>query len=174
MPAPFIVAADPAWPEQFAALATAIGSALGSRATAVEHVGSTAVPGLAAKPVIDIDLTVADPADEDAYVPALARLGYRLVIREPWWYEHRCLRGADLLSLVHVFAADCPEARRHLIFRDWLRADAADRARYSATKLAAMAATRASGGHTMDYNAAKQTVIREIYARAFRARGLID
>jgi hypothetical protein len=61
MPAPFIVAADPAWPEQFAALATAIGSALGSRASAVEHVGSTAVPGLAAKPVIDIDLTVADP-----------------------------------------------------------------------------------------------------------------
>jgi GrpB-like predicted nucleotidyltransferase (UPF0157 family) len=164
---------DPTWPDQFVRLAGQIHAALGASALAVTHVGSTAVPGLAAKPVIDIDVGVADPAEEAAYVPALEALGYRLVIREPWWHEHRCLRGEDPLSFVHVFGPDCPEAQRHIIFRDHLSSHADDRALYEATKRTAMDATMAIGGHTMDYNAAKQAVIREIYARAFRARGLL-
>ncbi len=167
-----IAAPAPDWPNRYAAQAAAIAAAVGEAALTIEHVGSTAVPGLAAKPVIDIDLTVADPADEAAYVPALEPLGYRLVIREPWWYGHRCLRCMDPLSFVHVFGPDSPEAARHIILRDWLTTQAADRALYEATKRTAMAATHAAGGHTMDYNAAKQSVIREIYARAFADRGL--
>ncbi|HXO25589.1 MAG TPA: GrpB family protein, partial [Streptosporangiaceae bacterium] len=67
-------------------MAGRIRAALGWRALQLEHVGSTSVPGLAAKCVIDIDLTVADPEREQDYVPALAAIGFRLVIREPWWY----------------------------------------------------------------------------------------
>jgi GrpB-like predicted nucleotidyltransferase (UPF0157 family) len=168
-----IVASDPRWPERFRELAGQIRTALGPAALGIEHVDSTAVPGLAAKPVIDIDLTVADPADEASYVPALEHLGYRLVIREPWWYGHRCLRCSDPWSLLHVFGPDCPEAERHIIFRDWLTHSGEDRALYGAAKAAAMEATRAAGGHVMDYNAAKQSIILEIYARAFAARGLL-
>ncbi|WP_229908583.1 GrpB family protein [Comamonas sp. JC664] len=60
----------------------------------VEHVGSTAMQGLSAKPVIDIDLAVSDPTREDDYVPALASLGYDLIVREPSWHQHRCMRLA--------------------------------------------------------------------------------
>jgi GrpB-like predicted nucleotidyltransferase (UPF0157 family) len=86
----------------------------------VEHVGSTAVVGLPAKPVIDIDLTVADSVDEAAYVPALEGVGFRLVIREPWWHEHRCLVHDDPRCNLHVFSPGAPEPVRHRIFRDWL------------------------------------------------------
>jgi GrpB-like predicted nucleotidyltransferase (UPF0157 family) len=76
---------DPAWPRQYDHLAGRIRQAMGWRALQLEHVGSTSVPALAAKPVIDIDLTVADPDREQDYVPALETIGFRLVIREPWW-----------------------------------------------------------------------------------------
>ena len=104
-----------------------INAALGDSALSVEHVGSTAVPGLPAKPVIDIDLTVAESGDEPAYVPSLERCGFVLVIREPWWYEHRCLRRQEPACNLHVFSPDCAEAERHRIFRDWLRSHPADR-----------------------------------------------
>jgi len=87
-----VVAYDPAWPATFTRVAALVRASLGDAALAVEHVGSTSVHGLAAKPVIDVDLTVSDPADEAAYVPALERAGFELLIREPWWHEHRCLR----------------------------------------------------------------------------------
>lgn len=171
---PRVVASDPSWPETYRRLAAEIADALGDVALAVEHVGSTSVPGLPAKPVIDIDLTVADSREEASYVPALARRGFVLVIREPWWYGHRCLRHANPAANLHVFSPGCPEAERHRIFRDWLRAQPGDRARYAAAKAAAAATTRASGGTTTDYNAGKEGVVREIYARAFRARGLVS
>jgi len=167
-----LAASDPSWPETYGMLAAVINEALGPAALAVEHVGSTAVPGLLAKPVIDIDLTVADSRDEPAYVPALERRGFVLVAREPWWYEHRCLRRQDPACLLHVFSPDCAEAERHRIFRDWLRAHPEDCSLYAAAKTAAAAETRAAGGHTMDYNARKQLVVREIYGRAFDALGL--
>jgi GrpB-like predicted nucleotidyltransferase (UPF0157 family) len=66
---------DPGWPRQYDSLADRIREALGWRVLQLEHVGSTAVPGLAAKPVIDIDLTVADPTRERDYVPAWRRSG---------------------------------------------------------------------------------------------------
>jgi GrpB-like predicted nucleotidyltransferase (UPF0157 family) len=78
-----IVPHDPEWSRRFDTLAAEIRAALGAAALDIEHVGSTSVEGLAAKDIIDIDLTVTDPRDEDAYVPALKDIGYVLTIREP-------------------------------------------------------------------------------------------
>lgn len=166
-------AADPSWADAYTTLAEEITRALGGSALALEHVGSTSVPGLAAKPVIDIDLTVADSRAEQAYVPALERYGFVLVVREPWWYEHRLLRRTEPACNLHVFSPGCAEVERHLIFRDWLRAHPEDRSLYAAAKKLAADRTRASGGHTMDYNARKQRVVRQIYDRAFHALGLL-
>lgn len=164
-----LVPYDPGWPARFLDLAGKIRAVLGDIALDVEHVGSTSVPGLAAKDVIDIDLTVADPSDEDRYVPALARLGYFLTIREPSWHQHRCLRLAEPRVNLHVFGPDCPEVIRHRMFRDWLRTHDDDRVRYEEAKRAAVP----GGGHVMDYNGRKQDVIREIYDRLFRAAGML-
>lgn len=163
-----IVEPDAAWPDIFASFRSAIVGALGERALAVEHVGSTSVPGLAAKPVIDIDLTVAETDDEDAYVPHLEALGFVLRVREPWWLGHRCLVSAAPAANLHVWPPDSPEAARHRLFRDWLRIDRADRERYAAIKRAV-----AADGLMSEYNARKQGVIREIYARAFAAAGFL-
>ena len=164
-----IVAYDPQWPRRFETLASRGRDALGETALDVEHMGSTSVEGLAAKDVIDIDVTVADPRDEDAYVPALAGLGYVLTVREPSWHEHRCLRLADPRVNLHVFGPECPETIRHRMFRDWLRTHPEDRQRYEDAKVAAIP----GGGNVMDYNNRKQQVIRGIYDRAFRAAGLL-
>lgn len=164
---------DPAWPAWFADVEQRVRRALGWRALLVDHVGSTAVPGLTAKPVIDVDLVVADPDDEASYVPALEAAGFELRVREPWWFGHRMLRAEDPDCHVHVFGPDSPEPFRHRVFRDWLRGNPEDRERYAATKLAAAAAATAAGEHMMQYNARKQRVVREIYARAFRASGLL-
>lgn len=161
------------WPEDYERLATMIRGALGEVALSVEHVGSTAVPGLSAKPVIDVDLTVADSRDEERYVPGLERGGFELVVREPWWYEHRLLRREAPPCNLHVFSRGCAEVERHRIFRDWLRSHAEDRLLYAEAKIAAAQDTRATGGHTMDYNARKEAAVREIYGRAFRALGLL-
>lgn len=168
-----VVDADPGWPSLFAEIAERIRTALGPAALEIEHVGSTAVPGLAAKPVIDVDLTVADSSAEGEWLPPLEAIGFELVIREPWWHEHRCLVLDDPRCNLHVFSPDCPEPVRTRIFRDWLRENPDDRALYEQTKLRAAAESRAAGEHVMDYNARKQTVIREIYDRAFRALGLL-
>ena len=125
---------DPQWPELFEREAARIRGALGERAALLEHAGSTAVPGLCAKPVIDIVLAVADSAGEAAYVPALEAAGYVLRIREPDWYEHRLFKGPDTNVNVHVFSQGCEEIERMLRFRDRLRANAADRNRYAAEK----------------------------------------
>ncbi|GAB3206037.1 hypothetical protein GCM10027294_06960 [Marinactinospora endophytica] len=130
---------DPRWPEVFAREAAPIAERLDGLDHRVEHVGSTSVPGLPAKPVIDMLLIVPDSADEAAYVPRLAEVGFALVIREPSWYEHRLLRkegldpSADSANL-HVLSHGCPEIDRMLLFRDRLRADAADRRLYAETK----------------------------------------
>jgi GrpB-like predicted nucleotidyltransferase (UPF0157 family) len=165
---------DAAWPQLYHCLAGRIREALGWRVLQLEHVGSTAVPGLAAKPVIDIDLTVADPGRERDYVPALEAAGFQLLIREPWWYGHRMLRADEPPGNLHVFGFDSPELIRHRIFRDWLRGNPGDRDRYAAAKRHAAGQANAAGEHVMAYNARKQQVIREIYHRAFTAAGLLD
>ena len=80
----------------------------------LEHTGSTSVPGLAAKPIIDMTLAVPDSADEDAYLPELEAAGYVLRIREPDWFEHRVFKGPDTNVNLHVFSDDCPEIDRML------------------------------------------------------------
>jgi GrpB-like predicted nucleotidyltransferase (UPF0157 family) len=165
---------DLAWPRQFDDLAGRIRAALGWRAIQLDHVGSTSVPGLPAKPIIDIDLAVADPDREQDYVPALEAIGFRLVIRQPWWYGHRALVADEPRCNLHVFGLDSPEAVRHRIFRDWLRGNAAERDRYAAVKRQAASDANAAGEHVMQYNARKEQVVREIYHRAFAAAGLLE
>jgi GrpB-like predicted nucleotidyltransferase (UPF0157 family) len=158
-----IVGYDAAWPGLFAREAERIRAALGARALLVEHVGSTSVPGLVAKPVIDIDLVVADSADEAAYLPALEERGYVLRIREPDWYEHRCLKGPDTDVNLHVFSPGAQEVERHLLLRDWLRTHREDRDLYARTK-------RELAGrdwrYVQHYADAKSAVVTEILARA--------
>lgn len=163
-----IVPYNQEWPARFAALAMDIRAALDAVAVGLEHVGSTSVPGLAAKDVIDIDLTVADPTDEDRYVPPLEQLGYVLTIREPSFHQHRCLALPEPRVNLHVFGPGCPETIRLLMFRDWLRTHPDDREQYEQAKRRAVP----GGGHVMDYNRRKQDVLREIYDRMFRAAGM--
>ena len=125
---------DPRWPAWYEREAARIRSVLGDRVVLLEHVGSTSVPGLAAKPIIDILLVVADPADEPSYLPPLEQAGYRLVIRETGWYQHRALKGPDTDINLHVHPPGSPEIGRHLRFRDRLRADPADRELYEQVK----------------------------------------
>jgi GrpB-like predicted nucleotidyltransferase (UPF0157 family) len=125
---------DPAWPTLFAREVARIRAALEGRVLGLEHVGSTSVPGLAAKPRIDMLLVVADTADEAAYVPALEAAGYALHIRELEWYEHRLFKGPDTDINLHVFSDGCEEIDRMVRFRDWLRAHPDDQQLYERTK----------------------------------------
>jgi GrpB-like predicted nucleotidyltransferase (UPF0157 family) len=163
-----IVEYDPHWPKLFEREAQRIRQVLGRRALLVEHTGSTSVPGLVAKPIIDILLAVTDSADEGAYVPAMEAAGYRLRIREPDWYEHRLFKGPDTDINLHVFSCGCPEIDRMLLFRDWLRSNVADRDVYARTKLAL---ARNEWKYVQNYADAKTSVIEEIIARARSARG---
>ncbi len=140
-----------------------IRGALGTQVVRLEHAGSTSVPGLAAKPVIDIVLVVPDSADEPAYVPSLARAGYRLTIREPDWFEHRLLKGPDTDVNLHVFTAGSAEVEQMLRFRDRLRTDAGDRELYERTKRT-LAARK--WRHVQHYADAKSEVVRAILGRA--------
>ncbi|MDI6021965.1 GNAT family N-acetyltransferase [Leucobacter sp. UT-8R-CII-1-4] len=154
------------WVDSFAESAAQLRAALGDRVIALEHVGSTAVPGLAAKDVIDIDLIIADPSDEQAYLSDLLGIGYKHTVREPEFEEHRMLRGNDPRVNLHVYGPNSAEATRHLLFRDWLRNTPSDAQLYADAKQQA-----ASLGvqEVMQYNARKAVVVREIYSRIFSA-----
>ncbi len=156
---------DPAWVDRFAVAKLLLHEVLGGLIVGVEHVGSTSVPGLAAKPIIDIDLLIDDTAEESRYVPALEGLGYRLVLREPWWYGHRMLVSAAEDVHLHVWPQGAPEPVRHRLFRDWLRSHPEDRELYATTKRRLAQDTAKQPG---DYSLAKNTVIDEIYARIFK------
>jgi GrpB-like predicted nucleotidyltransferase (UPF0157 family) len=156
----------PGWAGRFTAVSRALEGRLGGLVIGVEHVGSTSVPGLAAKPIIDIDLRLKDTANESMYISALEELGYRLVLREPWWHGHRMLVSAEEDVNLHVWPQGAPEPVRHRLFRDWLRTHADDRQLYERTKrrLAQQTATA-----PREYNLAKNAVIDEIYERIFAA-----
>jgi GrpB-like predicted nucleotidyltransferase (UPF0157 family) len=157
-----IVPYDSSWPLAFERQRARIESALKQRALRVDHIGSTAVDGLAAKPIIDIDVSVRDPEDEEAYLPALERVGYELRVREP---GHRMLRTPPRDVHVHVCAGGSDWERRHLLFRDWLRTDAGDRRRYTEAK---RALARRDWPDMNAYAYAKTEVIKEITERAER------
>jgi GrpB-like predicted nucleotidyltransferase (UPF0157 family) len=152
---------DPSWPARYETLAGGIRAALGDRIMTIEHVGSTSVPGLPAKPTIDIDVVLEDTADESLYVPALEAAGYRLLLREPWWQGHRMLIPATEDVHLHVWPSTAVEPTRHRLFRDWLRTHDDDRDLYASTKRH-LAVTNPG-----DYTMAKSDVIDQIFGRVF-------
>jgi GrpB-like predicted nucleotidyltransferase (UPF0157 family) len=158
-----LVEYDPAWPRLFEREAARIGTALGDRVVLLEHVGSTSVPGLVAKPRLDIVLAVEDSADEPVYRPPLEAVGYVLRIREPDWFEHRLLKGRAPDVNLHVLSAGCPEIDRMLAFRDRLRANPADRDLYARTK---RELAQRDWKYVQNYADAKTAVVEEILARA--------
>lgn len=158
-----LVAYDEAWPGLFVEQEQRIRRALGEVALAIHHAGSTSVPGLTAKPVIDILLVVPDPADEPAYVPGLEAAGYTFRVREPEWHQHRFFREDSPRVNLHVFGDRCVEVTRMLAFRDHLRAEDADRALYQQTKLRL---AQRSWRLVQDYADAKHDVVLDIMSRA--------
>lgn len=160
---------DPAWPERFRREAAKIRAALGEVARAVEHIGSTSVPGLAAKPIIDILLVVEDSSDEVSYVPALEEAGYTLRVRERDFHEHRMLRTAAKDVHVHVYSPDSPEIERYLLLWDRLRNYDEERELYDRTK---RELANESWPTMQHYSEAKTEVVEGIIARAAAARAL--
>ena len=158
---------DPAWPGLFEREAARIRAALGDRVVMLEHTGSTSVPGLAAKPIVDMILVVADPADEPTYVPDLEAAGYSLVIREPDWNQHRMFKGPDTDVNLHVHGPASPEIGRQLAFRDWLRSHDDARELYERTKRELAAR---HWDYVQNYADAKGAVIEPIIERALAAR----
>ncbi len=150
---------DPEWPQRFEREAMRVKTLLGEQVLLIEHVGSTSVPGLAAKPVIDIVLAIADSANEPTYVPTLEAAGYVLRIREPDWHEHRMFKEPDTDINLHVFSLDCPEIDRMLLFRNWLRKNASDRQLYERTK---RKLAPQNWKDVQDYADAKTLVVEEI------------
>jgi D-3-phosphoglycerate dehydrogenase / 2-oxoglutarate reductase len=154
---------DPEWPARFDRESQRIRDALGETAVRTEHVGSTSVPGLVAKPIIDVLLVVPDSADEPSYVPALEAAGFRLRIREPEWFQHRMLKGPGVDVNLHVFSVGASEIDRMLAFRDRLRSSAADRDRYAQAK---RELAQHEWRHVQHYADAKTAVVEEIIARS--------
>ena len=154
---------DPDWPSQFSRQASHIRDALSEKVLLLEHVGSTSVPGLSAKPIIDIVLAVSNSADEPSYVPPLEERGFVLRIREPDWFEHRLLKAPDIAVNLHVFSAGCDEIDRMLAFRDWLRLHGDDRRLYEETKRELAARTWKD---MQNYADAKSELVQDILARA--------
>ena len=163
-----VVDYDPSWAPRLTSEAEKIDAALGGRQRGIEHIGSTAVPGLVAKPIVDILLVVDDAADEASYLPALEAAGYVLRVREPAFFEHRMLRTPGKDVHVHVFSPDSPEIERNLMLRDRLRRDAGDRELYARTKRRLAARRWPTMQH---YAEAKTGVIEAIIARAAAAQG---
>lgn len=157
-----LVPYDDAWPTIFESEAAHVRAALGDKALMVEHIGSTAVPGLEAKPCVDILVAVENSADEAAYVPDLDAAGFVLRGRHPEWHEHRVFKSKRINVNLHVWSEDSSEIARHLDFRDWLRENEDDRNLYAEGKRRA-----AAGNHETidDYNDAKNDVIQQIQNR---------
>ena len=151
---------DPQWPRRFDAERERIGSALGGIARRIEHIGSTSVPGLAAKPIVDVLVAVSDVSDESSYGPALERAGYELRVREP---EHRMYRTPERDVQVHVWNDGDPEINRYLVFRDRLRASPDDRNEYERLKRSLAQREWSDVNHYAD---AKGPLIKSILARA--------
>ena len=156
---------DPSWADKFQIQAALIMRALGSKALGIEHVGSTSVPGLAAKPIIDIVVVVEDSGDENAWLPPLLTAGYVLRVREPDWHQHRMLRTAELDSHVHIFSSGCVETGRMIAFRNHLRRNAEDRLRYEALK---RTLAKQDWPGMDDYARAKTELVEQLTAKALQ------
>jgi len=162
-----VVDYDPAWPGRFRREEAKIRAALGEAALSVEHIGSTSVPGLAAKPIVDILLVVEDSGEEASYLPALEKAGYVLRVREPDFHEHRMFRTPEKDVHLHVYSAGSPEIERYLLLRDRLRENGKERDLYVRTK---RELARRDWPSMQHYAEAKTGVIEGIIARAAAAR----
>jgi GrpB-like predicted nucleotidyltransferase (UPF0157 family) len=151
---------DPAWPARFAELEARIRSALGEAALAVEHIGSTSVPRLAAKPIIDVLVVVADVVEESSYVPALEDAGFALRVREA---GHRMFRTPGRDVHIHVYSSGEQAIRDYLDLRDWLRVDEPDRTLYAGVKRDLATRPWSDMNHYAD---AKSEVIQQVLGRA--------
>ncbi len=154
---------DPEWPALYAREEERIRSILGDLVVRIEHTGSTSVPDLPAKPIVDIVLEVPDAGAEDGYVPDLEAAGYVLTIREADWLEHRLFKGPDTNINLHVFSAGCPETDKMVLLRDWLRTNTSDRELYARTKRELAAK---DWKYVQQYADAKTEIVLEILARA--------
>ncbi|KAM0711620.1 hypothetical protein Q7P35_000987 [Cladosporium inversicolor] len=173
-PVEIIAPNNAGWAEAFDALKTRIIAALGDTAVAVHHTGSTSVPDLPAKDIIDIDLVVKDSADEEAYVDNLEQAGFKFILREPAWHQHRFFYTyAPRAVNLHVWSPDSPEVARHQIFKERLLSCPEDMALYRDAKELAASQTRADGGVVQDYNYRKEETIRQILRNAFKELGYI-
>jgi GrpB-like predicted nucleotidyltransferase (UPF0157 family) len=158
---------DANWPSMFTMASEKVRRALAEKALRVEHVGSTAVPSLSAKPVIDMIVVVDDSSDEGSYVPLLDAEGFTLRAREPDWFQHRLLvlKAGEQTWQLHVFSIGCEEVERMVAFRDWLRTHENDRRLYESTKVELAART---WKHVQNYADAKSEIIRRILEHALR------
>jgi GrpB-like predicted nucleotidyltransferase (UPF0157 family) len=150
---------DPGWPGRFAVERDRIAAALAGIPHRVEHVGSTSVPGLPAKPIVDVQVSVPE-VDDDGWLAPLEAAGYVLRVREP---GHAMVRTPERDVHVHVCSAGSRWERRHLVFRNWLRTSDADRDRYAAVKRSLAERAWPTMQH---YTEAKGDVIRDILGRA--------
>ena len=166
-----IVDYDPDWPTKFELHGKIIFEALGDAAARIEHIGSTSVPGLGAKPIVDILVVVEDSADESTYLRQLKAAGYVLRVREQGWNEHRMFRTIEKDIHIHIYSVGCQEIERNLTFRERLRSNVDDRARYEKTK------RELASNDWSDMNAyadAKTEVIEDIIAAAQAAGEISD
>ena len=163
----------PAWAARFQSEAAKIKEALGETALGVEHVGSTSVPGLAAKPIVDILVMVRAPEDETTYLPQLTAAGYELRVREPEFCEHRMFRTPARDVHVHIFAPRTEPVVAYRLLREWLKRSPEDRELYASTKRALAARDWEDMNR---YAEAKTEVVQTILTRAreAHARGELE
>jgi GrpB-like predicted nucleotidyltransferase (UPF0157 family) len=158
-----IVDYDRRWPRKFEQWYDVLVSCLGAIAVRIEHVGSTSVPGLAAKPIVDVQVSVTDLDDESRYVSALEGIGVQLRSRDDWHRYFRPFPGHPRGVHIHVCEVGSKWEREHVLFRDYLRADEAARDKYASAKRAAAAVWADDG---IAYTDAKTTVILELLEAA--------
>lgn len=166
-----VVDYDPNWPAQYEALRARIAAAMGPAALSISHVGSTCVPGLAAKPVIDIDIIVADIRDESTYVPALEKAGFQFLLREPDWYEHRLFVSYNPSANIHIWTPTSGQITRHSAFTAWLKAHPEDLEKYAQAKRDACKEAQEHGETVNQYADRKNAVLKEVMTRALAAVG---
>lgn len=172
-----ILEPKPEWPQRFEEVKSRIEKALGSFVIETAHSGSTGVPGLPAKDILDIDLTLKDVTDEESYVKPLEDAGFRFLLREPGWHQHRFFveDWPDAYHVnLHVWGPDSPEVIRHRIFRDWLLKTPSDLQLYAKVKREAADQAVIAGDSMMDYTQRKDKTIQEILERAFRDLGYVE
>ena len=157
---PVISDYDPAWPSRFVDLEARIRSALGAAALAIEHIGSTSVPQLAAKPIIDVLVVVTDVEDETTFVPPMVDAGFMLRVREA---RHRMFRTPGRDVHIHVYSRGDQAIADYLDLRDWLRIDESDRTRYADVKRELAQRSWSDMNHYAD---AKSAVIQAVLGRA--------